>query len=77
MAIIEQTRIRSIEVLPLDNAVNISWLQTFTNDDGIVVSENYFRKAYGADQRAEFLEEVKIPTEFIDSVIAWEATPSE
>ena len=53
----EQRVLKQVTVLPAQSAVNVQWSNQVLKD-GAVISEAYERKAYGADQKAEFLAEV-------------------
>jgi hypothetical protein len=57
MALTEQRILNQVTHLPQQNAVNVQWANQILRD-GEVISEQYERKAYTADQLAEFLAEV-------------------
>ncbi len=57
MALTEQRVLSQVTVLPQQSAVNVQWEDQILRD-GEVISKNFHRKAYTADQKAEFLTEV-------------------
>lgn len=57
MSLTEQRILKQVAILPTQAAVNVQWALQILRD-GEIVSETYERKAYTADQKAEFLEEV-------------------
>jgi hypothetical protein len=59
MATFNETRIlNQVTTLPAQGAVNVQWANIVTKDD-VEISKTYERKAYSADQKAEFLAEVE------------------
>ena len=58
MALTEQRILKQVSILPNQSAVNVQWASQILRD-GEVISENYERKAYSADQKADFLAEVE------------------
>lgn len=54
----EQRILKQVAVLPTQNAVNVQWSNQVLKD-GVVLTETYERKAYTADQSAEFATEVE------------------
>lgn len=58
MALTEQRIIKQITMLPQSNTVNVQWADQIVRDGSKVVSETYERKAYGQDQKADFIAEV-------------------
>lgn len=58
MATFTESRIVSqVTILPAQNAVNVQW-SNIIEKDGVEISKTFERKAYAADQKAEFLAEV-------------------
>jgi hypothetical protein len=57
MSLSEQRILKSVEILPAQNAINVLWVDQIMRD-GEVVSELNHRKAYTQDQREAFLTEV-------------------
>ena len=58
MALTEQRILKQVSILPAQSAANVQWANQIIRD-GDVISERYERKAYTADQKAEFLAEVE------------------
>lgn len=58
MALSENRIIKQVAILPEHNAVNVQWANQVLRD-GAVISEQYERKAYTAEQKDEFLAEVE------------------
>lgn len=54
----EQRVLKSVTVLAQQSAINVQWANQILRDDE-VVTETYERKAYTADQIADFLNEVE------------------
>lgn len=57
MALTEQRILKQVTLLPQSNAVNVQWANQILRD-GEFVSETYERKAYGEDQKGDFINEV-------------------
>jgi hypothetical protein len=58
MALTEQKVLNQVTILAQQSAVNVQWANQI-HRDGVLISEQYERKAYSADQKAEFLAEVE------------------
>lgn len=58
MALTEQRILKQVTMLPQSNAVNVQWANQIIRDGSEVISETYERKAYGQDQKADFIAEV-------------------
>jgi hypothetical protein len=58
MALTEQRILKAVTIKPTQAAIEVQWADQILRD-GEVISEQYHRKAYGADQSAEFLVEVE------------------
>ena len=59
MPTFEEVRyVKQVSLLPSQSAVNVQWGLAIKKD-GELVTETYERKAYTADQKAEFLTEVE------------------
>jgi hypothetical protein len=58
MKLTEQRILKQVAILPSQNAANVQWANQVLKD-GVVISETYERKAYAADQAAEFASEVE------------------
>lgn len=71
MALTEQRILNQVTVLPNANSINVQWADQILRD-GKVFSEQYHRKAYGADQKSEFLAEVE-GAENYANLIQWSA----
>lgn len=69
MALSEQRILKQVGILPAQSAVNVQWANQILRD-GELVSETYERKAYTADQKAEFLAEVEGAASYI-SALGW------
>lgn len=69
MAIIEEKVLSQVMALPEQSAFNVQWTNKVIKD-GVVIAENYERKAYTQDQEAEFLAEVD-GAEFYAQAIGW------
>lgn len=54
----EQRIIKQVTVLAEQSAVNVQWANRVLKDEE-VISEQFERKAYTAEQKAEFLAEVE------------------
>lgn len=57
MSLSEQTILASVEVLPQINSINVRWDKQILRDGEIIVSEP-FRRAYGKEDREQFLQDV-------------------
>lgn len=57
MALSEQRILKSVEILPAQNAINVLWVDQVLRD-GDVIAETNHRKAYTQDQREQVLAEV-------------------
>lgn len=67
MALTENTIIKQVSILPGQSAINVQWANQILRD-GEVISENYHRKAYTAEQRAEFEAEVEGAAAYVAAV---------
>ena len=54
----EQRILKQVTTLPAQSAVQVQWANQILKD-GVVISETYERKAYGQEQKAEFIAEVE------------------
>lgn len=69
MALSEQRTLSQVTTLPAQSAVNVQWSNQILRDDA-VVSETFERKAYTAEQKAEFLAEVEGAENYI-TALGW------
>lgn len=69
MALSEQRILKQVSILPAQSAVNVQWANQILRD-GEVISETYERKAYTADQAAEFVAEVEGAESYI-AALGW------
>lgn len=69
MALSEQRILKQVTTLPAQSAVNVQWSNQVLRD-GEVISETFERKAYTADQAAEFLVEVEGAESYI-TALGW------
>ena len=69
MAFTEQRILNQVTTLPAQSAVNVQWANQVLRD-GEVISETFERKAYTADQAAEFLAEVEGAEAYI-TALGW------
>ena len=69
MALTEQKVLKQVSVLPQQNAVNVQWANQILRD-GEVISEQFERKAYTAEQKDEFLAEVT-GAQFACDALGW------
>lgn len=69
MAITEQKILNQVSILPEANAINVQWINRFLRD-GVVVAQQYYRKAYGQGQRQQFLDEVEGASNYVN-LITW------
>ena len=65
----ESRIIKQIAHLPPSNTVQVQWANQILKD-GNVISETYERKAYTADQKAEFAAEVEGADSYL-AVLGW------
>ena len=63
----EQKTVKSVQILPEQNAVNVQWSLKVLRD-GEVISERYERKAYSQEQSVEFLAEVENAQAYMDAL---------
>jgi hypothetical protein len=70
MALIEQRVLKQISVLPLSKTIDVQWADQIVKD-GTVISEQYHRKAYSANQKDEFLAEVESAAFYV-SAVGWQ-----
>ena len=76
MALTESKVLAQVTVLPESNSVNVRW-DTVVMRDEEVISRQPHRKAYAADQKAEFLAEVEGAEAYI-AALGWNnETPEE
>ena len=66
MALTEQRVISQVTVLPEAQAINVRWADQILRD-GVVISEQYVRKAYGIENKAEFEAEVEGAAAYVDA----------
>ena len=69
MALTEQRVLKQVTVLAQQSAVNVQWANQILRDDE-VISEQFERKAYSADQKDEFLAEVEGAENYL-SALGW------
>ena len=69
MSIQEIKLLKSVEVLPQVNAVNVLWENNIVKD-GEVIASNMHRCAYGKGQREKFLEEIEDSEKYVE-LIDW------
>ena len=69
MALTEQRILNQVTLLPAQGAINVQWADQILRD-GEVVTQTYHRKAYTADQRAEFEAEVENAAQYV-AAIGW------
>ena len=70
MPTFEEVRyVKQVSLLPSQSAVNVQWGLAIKKD-GELVTETYERKAYTADQKAEFLAEVEGAENYI-AALGW------
>lgn len=67
MALTEQRILKQVTILPNQSAVNVQWANQILRD-GEVISETYERKAYGQDQKADFIAEVSGGQSYADAM---------
>lgn len=67
MALSEQKILKSVNVLPAAQAIEVQWSNQILRND-VVISETYSRCAYGADQKEQFLSDVPNGQPYIDAV---------
>ena len=67
----EQRILKQVTTLPAQSAVNVQWANQVLKDD-VVISETFERKAYTADQYAEFVAEVEGSASYI-AALGWVA----
>ena len=65
----EQRILKQVTTLPNQSAVNVQWANQILRD-GELLTETYERKAYTADQKAEFLAEVEGAENYI-AAMGW------
>ena len=69
MALTEQKILKQVTVLAQQSAANVQWANQILRD-GEVISEQFERKAYTADQKDEFLAEVEGADSYI-AILGW------
>lgn len=69
MALTEKTVLSQVTILPEQGAVNVRW-DNIVERDGVEISRQPHRKAYAADQRAEFEAEVEGAASYI-AALGW------
>lgn len=69
MALTEQRVLSQVTTLPQQNAINVQWADQILRD-GEVISSTFHRKAYTADQKADFLAEVEGAAGYV-AVMGW------
>lgn len=71
MSLTESIVLAEISMLPEANAINVRWDRIIKDGDNII-SRVPHRKAYGVDQRTEFLAEVEGAAQYA-AAIGWGA----
>lgn len=69
MAFTEQRILKQVAILPAQNAANVQWANQVLKD-GELLTETYERKAYTAEQAAEFATEVEGATSYM-TALGW------
>ena len=69
MALTEQRILKAVTVKPTQQAIEVQHADQILRD-GEVISEQYHRKAYSSDQRAEFEAEVEGAADYVN-LIDW------
>ena len=69
MPFTEQRIIKQITVLPANGGINVQWANQVLKN-GNVISENFERKAYTVEQKADFLAEVDGAAAYV-TAIGW------
>ena len=69
MALAEQKILKQVTTLVQQNAIQVQWANQILRDDELV-TETYERKAYTAEQKAEFLAEVEGAAAYVD-LMGW------
>ena len=69
MALTEQRILKQVTTLPAQSEINVQWANKILRD-GEVIGETYERKAYTADQKADFLAEVEGAEAYI-TALGW------
>lgn len=67
MTLTEQRILKQVTILPNQSAANVQWANQILRD-GELVTETYERKAYSADQKAEFMAEVEGAENYITAM---------
>jgi hypothetical protein len=63
--------LKQVAILPALNAVNVQWANQVLKQ-GVVISETFERKAYTADQAADFAAEVEGAASYM-AALGWSA----
>ena len=69
MALSEQRILKSVEILPTQNSINVLWVDQVLRDEEVIAETNH-RKAYSAAQKDDFLAEVDGAAGYV-SAIGW------
>lgn len=56
--ITKQRVLKQVNFLPTENVVAVQWADQIV-EDGVVLSESYFRRAYSQEEKAAFIAEVE------------------
>ena len=70
MALTEQRVLKQVTTLSQSNAINVQWANQIIRDGTELVSETYERKAYGPEQKTDFLAEVDEAAAYV-SAMGW------
>lgn len=65
----EQRILKQVTILAQQSAANVQWANQVLKD-GVLLTETYERKAYTADQKAEFEAEVEGAANYI-TALGW------
>jgi hypothetical protein len=65
----EQQILKSVEILPTQNAINVCWMNQILRD-GEIISEIPHRCAYMQDQKDQFLADVEGGDKYV-AAIGW------
>lgn len=58
MAFVENSVVSEITSLPLENAIQVKWVNTIEKDGEVISTKHHYR-LFSAEQKAEFLAEVE------------------
>jgi hypothetical protein len=71
MALREETNLKSVEILPISNTIQLLWETKIYRDDDIIAYDN-FRRAYGSNEKNAFMKDLGEESNKYINNIVWD-----